>query len=148
MLEEEFGLKVNPAPSMERDWDLSIIIEGKERRYSLKTTEKITTVKVAWNGFQSIERAQRFEFKHPILYVTGDRKERKVSVYIFEIDDLEELKKEVGDEMWWIPRRGTNPRGFGINVKAVKILINKAEKKGNFITANYRPIAINTDLLP
>jgi len=76
MLEEEFGLKVNQAPPMEREWDFSIIIEGTERKYSLKTTEKITTVKVAWNGFPSLERARRFKFEYPILYVTGNRKER------------------------------------------------------------------------
>lgn len=48
---------------MEREWDFSITIEGIEKKYSLKTTETITTVKVAWNGFPSLERGRRFKFK-------------------------------------------------------------------------------------
>jgi hypothetical protein len=144
MLREELGLEVNPAPSMERDWDFSISIGGEERRYSLKTTEEITTLKVAWNGFPSIERARRFKFKHPILYVTGDRKERKISIYVFEVEDLEELKKTMGDNMWWIPRSGTNPRGFGIKVKAIEELIKKARERGNFVTIRYQPINVES----
>lgn len=142
MLREEFGLEVSPAPSMERGWDFSIFIGGW-RRYSLKTTGKINTIKVAWNGFPSIERARRFQFKHPILYITGSRRERRISVYVFEVEDLEELKREAGDEMWWIPRRGTNPRGFGIRSKAVRELIEKAKRKGNFATVRYQPINID-----
>jgi len=46
--------------------------------------------------------------------------------------------------MWWIPRSGTNPRGFGINANAVMILIEKAKKKGNFITARYQHVNVNT----
>lgn len=143
MLKEEFGLRVNPAESMNREWDFSIMIGGEERRYSLKTTETITTIKVAWNGFPSIERARMFEFKYPILYITGNRKEGRISVYVFEVDDLKELKSKMGDSMWWIPRSGTNPRGFGINTNAVKILIEKARKKGNFVTTDYQHVDIN-----
>jgi len=143
MLEEEFKLKVKPAPPMEREWDFSVMIGEQEKKYSLKTTETITTVKVAWNGFPSIERARRFKFKYPILYVTGNRKKGKISLYVFEVDDLEELKMEMGDNMWWIPKSGTNPRGFGINTIAIKTLIEKAEKKGNFITINYQHVNIN-----
>ena len=143
MLEEEFGLKVNQAPPMEREWDFSIIIEGTERKYSLKTTEKITTVKVAWNGFPSLERARRFKFEYPILYVTGNRKEGKISIYVFELDDLEKLKEEMGDDMWWIPKSGTNPRGFGLNAKSIKNLIEKAKEKGNFVEANYQHVDVN-----
>lgn len=142
ILEEEFGLKVEPAPPMEREWDFSVVIEGKERKYSLKTTETITTLKVAWDGFPSIERARKFEFKYPILYVTGDRRKREISIYVFRVDDLKELKEEMGDSMWWVPRSGTNPRGFGINTKAVKTLIEKAKRNGNFVTANYPYINI------
>jgi len=143
MLKEEFGLKVNPAPPMEREWDFSIIIKGKERKYSLKTTETIAIVKVAWNGFPSIERARRFQFKYPIIYISGNRKEKEISVYVFEVDDLKELKREMGDDMWWIPRSGTNPRGFGINTHAVRNLIEKAVRKGNYVATKYKSINID-----
>lgn len=142
LLEKEFGLKIISAPSMEREWDLSINIEGKEKKYSIKTTEGMTTVKVAWNGFPSIERARKFIFKYPILYVTGNRVENEISIFIFEISDLEELKNEMGDDMWWIPSSSTNPRGFGINRMAIRRLINKAKKKDNYVAVKYKPLNI------
>jgi len=129
MLREEFGLEVKSAPSTEREWDFYVIIEGKENRYSLKTTEDIAVIKVAWNGFPSIDRARKFQFKYPILYITGNRREREVSIYVFEIDDLEELREEMKDEMWWIPRGETNPRGFGIKAEAVRRLMEKARSE-------------------
>jgi len=143
-LKEELGLKVNPAPSMEREWDFSVLIEGEERKYNLKTTENITTVKVAWNGYPSMERALRFQFNYPILYITGNRREKEISVYVFEVEDLEELKKEMKDDMWWIPKSGTNPRGFGIKAEAVKRLIEKARNKGNFMSMKYQRIDIDS----
>lgn len=143
MLEEELGLKVTQAPSLEREWDISIMIEGEERKYSLKTTERISVIKVAWNGFPSIERARRFQFKYPILYISGNRKEKKISIYVFEVNDLEGLKNEIGDSMWWIPKNETNPRGFGININALKILMTKAKEKGNFMEIEYQPVDLN-----
>jgi len=143
MLEEELGLKVTQAPSLEREWDISIMIEGEERKYSLKTTERISVIKVAWNGFPSIERARRFQFKYPILYISGNRKEKKISIYVFEVNDLEGLKNEIGDSMWWIPKSETNPRGFGININALKILMTKAKEKGNFMEIEYQPVDLN-----
>lgn len=78
LLEMEFGLKVISAPPMERDWDFQVILdENRRQSYSLKTTETITTLKVAWNGFPSLERARKFEFKYPILYVTANRKRKR-----------------------------------------------------------------------
>lgn len=51
-LEIELGVKVISAPPMERDWDFQVVfIESGTQNYSLKTTENITTLKVAWNGF-------------------------------------------------------------------------------------------------
>lgn len=128
MLEEEFGLRVIEAPPMEREWDFSVVVGGEERRYSLKTTEKITTVKVAWNGFPSIERARKFVFKYPIMYVTGDRESKKISIYVFEVEDIETLRWEMGDNIWWIPKGG-NPRGFGLNTQAIRSLIKKLKKR-------------------
>ena len=64
-------------------------------------------------------------------------------VYVFEVEDLKELKKEMKDKMWWIPKTRTNPRGFGIKTEAIKKLIEKAEKKDNFVKAKYNPININ-----
>ncbi len=143
LLEKEFGLEVAPAPSMEREWDFRVTIEGEERTYSLKTTETITTVKVAWNGFPSIERARKFEFKYPIIYVTGDRRQKVIAIYIFDLEDLKSLKEEMGDDMWWIPRRGTNPRGFGINKRAIERLMEKARTKGNYVSKEYHHIDVN-----
>lgn len=141
LLEMEFGLKVISAPPMERDWDFQVILdENRRQTYSLKTTETVTTLKVAWNGFPSLERARKFAFKYPILYVTANRKEKEISVYVFEVEDLESLKMEIGDNIWWIPKSGTNPRGFGINTQSVELLIERAKAKGNAITRKYTPI--------
>ena len=141
LLEMEFGLKVIPAPPMERDWDFQVILDENRRQfYSLKTIETVTTLKVAWNGFPSLERARKFEFKYPILYVTANRKEKVISAYVFEIEDLESIKREIGDNIWWIPKSGTNPRGFGINTRSVKRLIETAKAKDNAITTKYTPI--------
>lgn len=145
LLEVEFGLKVIPAPPTERDWDFQVIFsENRRQFYSLKTTEAIATLKVAWNGYPSIERARMFKFKYPILYVTADRRKKLVSVYVFEVEDLETLRREMGDEMWWIPKAGTNPRGFGINVKSVRRLIEIANEKGNAVTGSYTPIDLKS----
>jgi len=146
ILEAELGLKVTPAPDTERDWDFSVNIGGIERRYSLKTSEGITTIKVAWNGFPSIERARRFEFRYPILYVVRDEAEQRISVYVFELEDLEEVRRELGDSMWWIPRSNTNPRGFGLNKRAVEKLIEKAKRKNNFAEAHYQKINIDDEV--
>jgi len=147
LLRREFNLQVNTPKSVERGWDFSVVIEKEERKYSLKTYEeqqgKSSPIKVAWNGFPSIERARTFRFEHPILYLLRDKKYHKIYVYIFEVKDLEELQKELGDKMWWIPSNETNPRGYGINPKMIPILIRKAEQKGNFIFSTYPPIDIN-----
>ncbi|MEM2727301.1 MAG: ThaI family type II restriction endonuclease [Archaeoglobaceae archaeon] len=144
-LEIELGVKVISAPPMERDWDFQVVfIDGGTQTYSLKTTENITTLKVAWNGFPSIERARKFEFKYPILYVSANRHTKEISVFVFDLEDLNSVKIELGDEMWWIPRSGTNPRGFGINTRALKLLIQKAEAKGNAITKKYSAIDIKS----
>jgi hypothetical protein len=148
LLRREFNLQINtPESSVERGWDFSVVIEREERKYSLKTYEeqqgKPSTIKVAWNGFPSIEKARTLRFEHPILYILRDKTHNQIFVYLFEVTDLEELKKELGDNMWWIPRRNTNPRGFGINPKVIPILMQKAKQKGNFIFSTYPPIDIN-----
>jgi len=78
------------------------------------------------------------------MYITGNRKEKEIAVYVFEPEDLNKLKEELGDDMWWIPRSGTNPRGFGINSHAVKRLIEKAVEKSNYIRTKYKPIDVNS----
>jgi len=50
--------------------------------------------------------------------------------------------KEMGDKMWWIPTSDTNPRGFGISIEAVRELIDKAKKKGNYVSTKYKPLNI------
>jgi hypothetical protein len=151
MLREELGLEIASASSTERDWDFSIKTEEGERKYSLKTadlktTENISIIKVAWNGFPSIERAMSFQFRYPILYIVRDREKKEISAYVFEKEDLEELKEKWKKDMWWIPNSKTNPRGFGIKPRAVKYLIDKAKKRGNFISVNYTPIEINDNI--
>ncbi|MDI9641915.1 MAG: ThaI family type II restriction endonuclease [Archaeoglobales archaeon] len=94
--------------------------------------------------FSQIERARKFEFKYPILYVSANRHTKEISVFFFDLEDLNSVKIELGDEMWWIPRSGTNPRGFGINTRALKLLIQKAEAKGNAITKKYGAIDIKS----
>jgi len=143
MLKEELGLNVVAAPSTERDWDFKLIVNGKERAYTLKTMERLTVIKVAWNGFPSIERARKFEFKHPMLCIIGDRRSKRIDIYVFEVEDLESLKREMGDSMWWIPKRGTNPRGFGLETEAVKNLIEKAKQKGNHVFSKYRGVDVD-----
>lgn len=72
ILEKELGLAVRSPPPMERDWDIGIVLPGiGERRYSLKTSEGETTVKVAWNGFPSMERALEFGVirRSPYMYL-------------------------------------------------------------------------------
>ena len=56
---------------------------------------------------------------------------------------MEKLKEEMNDNMWWIPKSETNPRGFGINTQAIKTLIEKAKEKGNFVEVNYQHVDIN-----
>jgi len=88
----------------------------------------VGTIKVAWNGFPSRERVESFKFTCPIVYIT------EKGIYVFDLEDIESVKEEMGfDSFWWIPRGTTNPRGFGISGGAVKTLIGRAESKGNYI---------------
>ncbi|MEM3149281.1 MAG: hypothetical protein QXQ21_10325 [Candidatus Jordarchaeales archaeon] len=138
--EKEFGLKVRAAPSTERGWDISIVINRKERKYNIKTTENIGTIKVAWNGFPSIERARKYVVEAPILYVVGNRSKKEISVFIFEPEDIEHLKSTLGDNIWWIPKNTTNPKGFGLAKNAVEELIKIAKQKENYASTIYEPI--------
>lgn len=142
MLENELNLKVEIAPPMERSWDFKVLIDDEARYYSLKTAENISPIKTAWNGFPTIERARRHQFKHPILYVKNDRRRREMSIFVFTVEDLLEIGRELRDRMWWIPRGGTNPRGFGISRLAVKRLMEMAVKAGNYVGAKYESIEI------
>lgn len=40
------------------------------------------------------------------------------------------------------PRSGTNPRGFGIERRAVEKLLEKSKTKGNHVSKTYSPIDI------
>ncbi|MEM2619167.1 MAG: hypothetical protein QW356_06760 [Candidatus Hadarchaeales archaeon] len=139
-LEKEFGLKVRSAPSTKREWDISIVIKGKKRKYSIKTAEGIGTLKIAWNGFPSIGRARKYRFKVPLLYIMRNRNKNEVSISVFDLDDIERLRNELGNNFWWIPKSKTNPRGFGLTSIAVKKLLEAAKEKGNHITIKYTPI--------
>ncbi|MEM4920570.1 MAG: hypothetical protein QXO38_06160 [Candidatus Nezhaarchaeales archaeon] len=142
LLAKEFGLEIRSAPSTERGWDISVVIGGSERRYSIKTAEGVGTLKIAWNGFPSIERARMYRFEVPLLYIMRDRSENEVSVSVFELDDIKRLRDRLGDDFWWIPRGGTNPRGFGLTSMAVKELLKAAREKGNHVAVKYAPIDI------
>jgi len=130
--EEELGLKIREAPSLERQVDFYIKINESDLPYSVKTTEDIGTLKVAWNSYPDVERlkeaARKFSFRSPILYVYKD------GICVFEADDIENLRRRLGfDDFWSIPRREVNPRGFGINGRAIRELVEMAKKKGNFV---------------
>jgi len=111
-----------------------------ERKYGVKTAENINVIKVAWNGYPSLERAMKYEFKAPIIYILRDREKEEISVFLFEVEDVYRLKTEKKEKIWWIPRNGTNPRGFGLERETVKELIEIAKSKGNYITVNYSPL--------
>ncbi len=140
LLKYEFNLEVESAPDTERSWDFKVNIGGYWYAYSLKTTEKPTIIKVAWDGFPSWERAELFTFKYPILYVTADRSNRRIDIYVFTLQLIDRVRKDKGREFWWIPSSSTNPRGFGISANAVYKLMEEAEKEGNHVCKKYRPI--------
>ncbi|WP_342827481.1 ThaI family type II restriction endonuclease [Desulfurococcus sp.] len=141
LLRYEFGLQVESAPDTERSWDFKVKIGNKRYTYSLKTTERPTTVKVAWNGFPSWERAESFSFKYPILYVTGDRSAKKIDIYVFTPELISKVRSEMGRAFWWMPRGDTNPRGFGISSEAVRRLMSEAEREGNHVGKKYEPVS-------
>ena len=140
LLRYEFGLEVESAPDTERSWDFKVKIGEQWYTYSLKTTERPTTVKVAWNGFPSWERAESFSFDYPILYVTGDRSAKRIDVYVFTPSLIDRVRTSMGRNFWWMPKGGTNPRGFGISTKAVRRLMEEAEKEGNHVGKKYTPV--------
>lgn len=144
VLENELKLKVTAAPYMERSWDFSVLIGNKERFYSLKTSEGVSPIKIAWDGFPSIERARMHKFMHPILYVKNSKRMKELAVYVFDVDDLKRVRRDLGDRMWWMPRGGTNPRGYGIATVAVKKLMETAVKSGNYVSTNYEPLKLDS----
>lgn len=146
MLKEEFGLKVEQAPDTEPEWDFKVYFNDGERYYNLKTTEGFSTVKLAWDGFPSEERILKFKFRHNILYVVGDRDNHKIEIFVIDINDLKELQRKTREhpdqleQIWWLPKSGTNPRGFGLKVKTIRELTEKAKQKDNYIGATYEPL--------
>jgi len=131
-LEEELGLNVKEAPSLERQVDFYVKIDEEWRPYSLKTMESVGTLKVSWDSYPDVSRlkeaARKFVFKAPIIFICRD------GIYVFEIEDLEDVRYRLGfDSFWAIPRQEVNPRGFGITSKAVRELMKIAELKGNFV---------------
>ncbi|MCE4619800.1 MAG: ThaI family type II restriction endonuclease [Desulfurococcales archaeon] len=140
LLKYEFGLEVISAPDTESYWDFKVRIKGRWYTYSLKTTERPVIVKVAWDGFPSYERARSFEFSYPILYITANRKTKRIDLYVFTQSIIDKVRSSLGRDFWWIPRKGTNPRGFGISTRAIRILMEKADKIGNHVGKNYEPI--------
>ncbi|MEM1687735.1 MAG: hypothetical protein QW456_11315 [Ignisphaera sp.] len=140
IFEKELGLKVRVSSSTERDWDISVIVGKEERMYSVKTSENLGIIKVAWDGYPSIERAREYKFTAPILYVIRDRSNNMISVFVFELEDIKKLREGLGDNMWWIPGKNTNPRGFGLSNSAVKKLIDIAKNKDNYVSCTCKPV--------
>ena len=145
MLKKEFNLNIIQAADTEREWDFKIIREdGSERYYNLKTTEGYSILKLAWDGFPTVERILNFKFHYNILYVVGNRRTHTVEISVISIDDLKGIQKkttgETLEEYWWVPKSGTNPRGFGLNTKTVKMLVEKAKERGDYIKMGYDPI--------
>jgi len=141
LLRYEFGFKVESAPDTERSWDFRVKIGNHWYTYSLKTTERPTIVKVAWNGFPSWERAESFSFEYPILYITGDRSAKKIDLYVFTPALISSVRDDMGRDFWWMPRGGTNPRGFGISARAIRRLMEEAERGGNHVGKTYKPVS-------
>lgn len=69
-----------------------------------------------------------------------NRNKNEVSISVFDLDDIERLRNELGNNFWWIPKSETNPRGFGLTSIAVEKLLEAAKEKGNHITIEYTPI--------
>lgn len=147
MLRKEFGLSVQQAPDTEREWDFKVIQDdGSEKYYNLKTTEGYSNVKLAWDGFPDRGRILNFEFHYDILYIVGDRKNHTIELSVITIDDLRAIQEAVRndpsklEEYWWVPKRETNPRGFGLKASTIRMLVGRAREKGNYIKYRYDPI--------
>jgi len=141
-IQKELGLRLESAPSLERQVDFYVIISGRRRPYSLKTMESVGTMKVAWDSYPDVERlreaARCFEFKAPILFF------HREGIYVFEVEDIERVRRELGfDGFWAIPRRDVNPRGFGIKGRALRRLMEIAREKGNFVRLT--PVRLDLD---
>lgn len=139
LLEYELGLEVESAPDTEREWDFRVRIDSNWYAYSLKTSEGLSTIKVAWNGFPSWQRAESYEFKHPILYIERDRGRSEINVYVFSPSLIDQVRRSMGRSFWWMPGGG-NPRGFGISTNAIKLLMSKAREAGTYVSVKYDPI--------
>ncbi|WP_456327974.1 hypothetical protein [Archaeoglobus sp.] len=144
LLEKEFNLKVIPTPPTAKEVDFYIETNKGKIGYSLKTTEGISTIKLSWDSFpglskeEILKKAEKYPFTCPIVYVQGDRKRKKIAIYIFEPEDVELAKIECKN-FWWIPKTGTNPRGYGISSRGVRFLIDMAKKKENYVEKKYIP---------
>jgi len=150
MLRYDFNLQVEQAPDTEKDWDFNILINGQKRYYSLKTAEassRFPVIKVAWDGFPEKKRIINYNFKHNILYIQRIKRQNKIEIFVFDVHDLQQLKKESMKndekfyEIWWVPKSGTNPRGFGLQCNAVARLVKQAKQRGNYVYAKYPPIS-------
>jgi hypothetical protein len=131
---KKLGIIEEVQEQLRREEDFYLVVGGKRQAYSLKTAKGVGKIKVAWNGFPSRERVENFQFTCPIVYITEE------GIYVFELEDVESVKKEMGfNDFWWIPCGG-NPRGFSISENAVKKLITKAKEKNNYIPLPSRRI--------
>jgi len=65
---------------------------------------------------------------------------KKIDIYVFTPTLISKVRDDMGRDFWWIPRGGTNPRGFGISTRAVRRLMSEAEKEGNHVGKIYNPI--------
>ena len=140
LLRYEFGFIVEDAPDTERFWDFRIKINQDWYHYNMKTAEKAGTIKVAWDGFPSVERAESFSFKYPILYIVGNRSVKRIEVYVFSTELIYEVKNSMEQAklpFWWIPKNTTNPRGFGLSSEAVSKLIERSKKERNYVEKTY-----------
>ncbi|AIY86163.1 MULTISPECIES: hypothetical protein [unclassified Thermotoga] len=138
---------VNQAPDTERNWDIEITFQDDStKRYSIKTTEGFSDVKIAWDGFPTKDRILTFNFQADIFYIA--RNKDKIILCVIDLEKLRDLQREVEknesklEEYYSLPSSNTNPRGFGLKSSTVKRLIELSKKEENYLEIDYKPFPV------
>ena len=100
-LKYDIGLDIKESErEMDRQLDFYYVEGGEQHPYSFKSTCS-HTLKVAWDGNVTQDRLDRFEFTTPILMLyESNTKIRSHGFYLFEVEDLNRVKSELGESFW------------------------------------------------